>query len=69
MNGRSGAAEGDVYDLVFRHLVDAYPTIVAGAPDHLRDASSLLFATVIAVYNARDLGEQVRLVHGINDRS
>jgi hypothetical protein len=59
MNGRSGAAEGDVYDLVFRHLVDAYPTIVAGAPDHLRDASSLLFATVIAVYNARDLGEQV----------
>ena len=69
INGRSGTAEGDVYNLIFRHLVDAHPTVVAGAPDRLRDASSHLFTIVIALQNARDLSEQVRLVHDINDRS
>ena len=69
INGRSGTIEGDVGDLVFHHLIDAHPTIAAGAPDRLRDASSLLFATVIALHNARDLNEQVRLLHGTNDSS
>src|SRR5829696_9243425 len=69
INGRSGTVEGDVGDLVFHHLIDAHPTIAAGAPDRHRDASSLLFAAVISLQNARDLSEQVRLVHSTNNSS
>jgi|SRR5919112_5849142 NTP pyrophosphatase (non-canonical NTP hydrolase) len=50
-----GAVESEIGDLVFDHLVEAHPSVTAGAPDRLRDAGRLPFTVPIALEHAGDL--------------
>jgi hypothetical protein len=52
---RTGAVEGEDGDLLFGHLVDACPPVVAGPPDRARDAGGLPFAITAAFEHAANL--------------